>query len=110
MLPRKHKLTRVEIGSLFEKGGLFNTNDFSIKYRLENSPKNNKFAVIVGKKVSKLSVRRHKIKRNIIGILDKSEFGRGKNGFYCAILVKRDVIFDKNLILQAISGILNKNK
>lgn len=110
MLPRKHKLTRVEIGSLFDKGRLFSANDFNIKYRTETTPTDNKFAVIVGKKVAPLAVRRHQIKREIMASLDKNSVGRGKNGIYCAILIKKDIKTNNSLILQAISGILNKTK
>ncbi len=114
MLPRKHKLTRLEVDSLFKAGRFFNSDQFSIKYKIDAPPKGNKFAVIVGKKVAPSSVVRHEIKRKIMAILDKSGLGRGKNGLSCAISVKKADLLGKNsdntLILQAISGILDSKR
>ena len=107
-------MTRLEIDSLYKKGRFFDSDQFGLKYKIDPSESNNKFAVIVGKKVASSSVARHEIKRQIMAILDKSGFGRGKDGLFCSISIKKaDFLKTKTnntLVLQAISGILGSKK
>lgn len=61
MLPRRFKLTSLEIKQILRQGKLVSLTDVEMRYL--PSPGQSKFAVIVPLRVDKRSVVRHKIKR-----------------------------------------------
>lgn len=73
MFSKKYRIKSSEINKIFqEKVKTINSEDFFVKVR-ENKEENNRFAVIIPKKIYKTSVVRHLYKRKIVSILKKIE-------------------------------------
>ena len=94
MLSREYKLKRdKDFKSVFKQGRYYRSNFIGIKF-LKNNLKFNRFAFVVGLKISKKAVIRNKIRRQLEEII-RLNFDQVKISF--------------NLILLPEKGIINKN-
>ncbi len=90
-LPRKYCLSsKSEIEGVFKKGKYLNSELFSIKFS-PNSTNFSRLAVIVGKKSSKKSVLRNRIKRLVSEII-RLNYSRIKPGYNIVLIVKSRAI------------------
>ena len=63
MLPKQHRLNRAQFGEVFSIGSSLFGGHFSVKWINSREITKPQFAVVVSKKVSKSSVRRHRVRR-----------------------------------------------
>lgn len=85
MLPQKRRLQRPFFKEILEKGKSHHFPLFSIRVYFPPIQDENKFSVIVSKKIAKQAVERNKIRRQIYSILKDIE---SSQTLYCAIWPK----------------------
>lgn len=90
MLEKKLRITKnADFKRIYQKGKFFSNEFFLVKLHPNRFP-NNRFAVIVNKKISKKAVIRNKIKRQIREIIRINQ-GQLKTGFDIIVIVKKDL-------------------
>jgi ribonuclease P protein component len=97
MLTRKERLTKKEFQQAYKNSKTFYSNNFILKSSTNNKQMNS-YGVMISKKVSKKSVIRNKLKRQILEIIRLNKQCIN-NGYSCIFVVKESAI---NLSYQAI--------
>jgi len=79
MLPKKNRITTVEFERFFRKSSRIRCGRFT--FLLSRGGENPKFAVVVGKKISKLATRRNRVRRQVYSAFSRHLTGKisGKN-------------------------------
>jgi len=91
MLPREYKLKRDnDFKKIFKQGRYSRSGFIGIKF-LKNDLKFNRFAFVIGLKISKKAVLRNKIRRQLEEIVRLS-FDQMEIGFDVVILVEKEII------------------
>lgn len=80
--------SRHDIKRIFQRGRRVSGVYFTVHY-LANNQKDNRWAVVVGKKVSKRAVRRNRLRRRLNSLLKASQ-DRLKPGHDLVVVVKKD--------------------
>lgn len=108
MLSKQHRLQRnKDFELVFKKGKTFG-NDFLFLKLLRNDLKINRFGFIIGKKISKKSTTRNKIKRRLREIIRKKS-DNIKSGFDIIIVAKPKTVEKDYLeIREEVEGLLRK--
>ena len=103
MLRREYKLKRDnDFKKVFKQGKYFQEDFIKLKI-LKNKLADNRFAFIVGLKVSKKATRRNKIKRQLEEII-RLNLGKMEKGFDLVVLPEKEIIsksyseIEKNLL------------
>jgi len=71
MFPKKNRLSKKEIEEILLSGERVHSHHLLLVFKRNTIQKNNRFAVVVSKKVSLLATERNKLKRRIRAILQK---------------------------------------
>mgnify|MGYP005839157797 CR=1 FL=1 len=94
MLPKKNRLNKKEVESVFRKGKKITGNFLILKLKKEEKKTFSSFSVIVPVRISKKSTERNKIKRKIREVLRK-KLPKIKIGF-SGIFIALPNVVDKN--------------
>jgi len=95
MLKKENRLKKTkEIDLVFKKGRSEFSKILGFKY-LKNNKGKNRFAIIIGKKVSKKAVERNKIKRKVKAIILK-ENSKLKSNYDCVFIVLPEIVKKSN--------------
>ncbi len=95
MLAKKYRLSSHEIKNVFEKGQWYYRGAFSFKL-VKNDLPFSRFAVVVGRKVTRQAVERNKIRRQIMEIIRLNQEIIPK-GFDVIIILRPVIVFKKFL-------------
>ncbi len=108
MIPKKNKLSSVEVKVVFNSPDKIFYSDF-FKVLFVFKSKSKKFAVIVPKHITKKAVKRNTIKRKFFSVLSEV-FKNTKDGFYVIIIKEPFLKTKRNEVLKNFNEILLKNK
>ena len=99
MFSKKQKIERDKIRKIIKNPDFsFNNNLLNIKLS-NNNIDNNRFSIIIPKKVEKSAVRRHFIKRKIIKIIKEFPL---KNGYDFVFYIKNKTIVDHKDVFDSL--------
>ncbi|MFH1461176.1 MAG: ribonuclease P protein component [Patescibacteria group bacterium] len=91
MLPRKYKLKRDnDFKRVFKQGRYFQESFIRLRV-LKNESANNRFAFIVGLKISKKAIGRNKIRRQLEEVI-RLNLNKIKKGFDIVVLPEKEII------------------
>jgi ribonuclease P protein component len=110
MLPKKYKLKKdKDFKRIFRKGKEYQGNFLKIKL-LKNDLQVNRFAIVIGVKISKKAVQRNLIKRRIEETIH-ANLNNFQNGWDMIILPQREIL-DKNYqeIKESLMELLKNTK
>jgi ribonuclease P protein component len=111
MLARKFRLSRLEIEECIKKGVSLNGLYFYIKASSFSDRKNNGFSIIISKKVEKTSVGRHRIKRIVSFIIEKTGLYKKEtkfNGFLFILKQKENKGFYEKELGADVENTINR--
>ncbi len=110
MLSRKYKLKRDnDFKKVFKQGRYYQENFIKLKI-LENNLKINRFAFVIGLKISKKAVERNKIRRQL-DVISQQEFDRIKPGFDIVVLPNSEILGkDYQVIKKTLINLFKKAK
>ncbi len=108
MFSQKNRIPKIELNELSAQKGYISGGFFVLKTR-ENKVGLPRFAVVVSKKVSKLSVKRHLIKRVFVEIV-RSKMGSFKNMDFLFILSPESIKTDRKNLEKTTLEFFEKNK
>lgn len=87
MLPKKNRISRIEIDVVLRKGSRYNSQNL-ILYAYKNSSKLSKFSFSVSKKVCKTAVSRNKYRRRGYSVIAR-KISLIMHGFLCLFVFKK---------------------
>ncbi len=91
MLPRSHRLTNDrDFRRVYIKGAHF-FSKYAVIRKAENGLPSSRFGIVVSQKIAKKATDRNLIKRRISEII-RLKLAKIKNGYDCAIIVKKTII------------------
>ena len=91
MLPRKYKLKRDnDFKNVFKQGKYFQKDFIKLK-ALKDKLNDNRFAFVVGLKISKKATQRNRIRRQLEEII-RLNLGKIKEGFDIVVLPEKEII------------------
>ncbi len=94
MLPKINRLDKKTFDFIFKNGRNYHSDSLYLKKYLLPESKENHFAAVVSKKVSKKAVERNKIRRQIFGIL-REKFSNIEKPFGFIFFIKKQNSFSE---------------
>jgi len=105
MFPKKNRLSKKEIEEILLSGERIHSPHLLLVFKRTATQKNNRFAVVVSKKVSLLATERNKLKRRIRAIIQKLNNYKKDSIFFTK---PKSVTLPHNILKQEIEYLLRK--